>query len=323
MTILDKYLERLVGLKVSRPRKHTPNLEQCCNSAFSVNFNFDEIIIHGINVIVAEYIVKDKIVVSKLAAAYKEMKSYFDFPILLLLQTIDSAARRNLLNKKINFVVPGQQLYFPELYISLKETGSIRHIKPKQLSLPTQVLLLYHLQKRSLADTPLSEIAKLIGYSNKTVSLIVPELQNLGIAKLENRTNRTKALLFYRNGVELWNQIEKYMQNPVAQRGYTDRNLESLNPVLCGCATEYRHIHGFTHVEYGITQNEARQSKLKIYATTKTHSVHLWRYDPRILADDGYADILSTILTHDRFHRSDVSARLLPHVKWVDSPSSE
>lgn len=210
MAFPEMYLERLVGLRITRPRKHSPIWMQCCNSTFSANFNFDEIIIHGITVLVAEYINKDKIVVSKLVASYNDMKTYFDVPLLLLLPTIDSVVRRNLLNRRINFVVPGQQIYFPELYISLKESESIKHINPKQLSLPAQVLVLYHLQKRSLAETPLSEIAKLIGYSNKTISLVVPELQNLGIAKLVSRTNRTKTLSFYRSGIELWNQIEKY-----------------------------------------------------------------------------------------------------------------
>lgn len=320
MAFPDMYIERLVGLKVTRPRKHTPIWEQCCNSTFSSNFNFDEIVVHGITVIVAEYINKDKIIISKLVAAYNEMKSYFDVPILLLLPTIDSIIRRNLLNKRVNFVVPGQQIYFPELYISLKETGSIKHIKPKQLSLPAQVLLLYHLQKRSLADTPLSEIAKLIGYSNKTISLVVPELQNLGIAKLVTRTNRTKTLSFYRCGLDLWNQIEKYLQNPIAQQGHTNKNIDSLNPVKCVGATTYSYAPENQFIEYGITQNEARQNKIKLYATLRNYGVCLWRYNPRILAYDGYADILSVILSYPRYDRIWASSRLLPLVKWADTP---
>lgn len=268
----------------------------------------------------AEYINKDKIIISKLVAAYNEMKSYFNVPLLLLLPTVDSVVRRNLLNKRINFVVPGQQIYFPELYISLKETGSIKHIKPKQLSLPAQVLLLYHLQKRSLADIPLSEIAKLIGYSNKTISIAVPELLNLGIAKLTTRTNRTKTLSFYRSGLDLWNQIEKYLQSPIAQHGYTDKNIDSLNPVRCVGATTYSYAHENQFVEYGITQNEARQNKLKLYASHRNYGVWLWRYNPRILVSDGYADILSVILSYPRYDRNWASSRLLPLVKWADSP---
>lgn len=135
MAFPEMYLERLVGLKVTHPRKHTPIWEQCCNSTFSANFNFEEIIIHGITVIVAEYISTEKIVVSKLVAAYNEMKAYFDVPLLLLLPTVDSMVRRNLLNKRVNFVVPGQQIYFPELFspgaspfvISSSETFSCKY----------------------------------------------------------------------------------------------------------------------------------------------------------------------------------------------------
>lgn len=318
MAFPEMYLERLVGLKVTHPRKHSPIWEQCSNSTFSTNFNFDEVIIHGITVIVAEYINKDKIVVSKLVATYNEMKSYFNVPLLLLLPTVDSMVRRNLLNKRINFVVPGQQIYFPELYISLKESESIKHIKPKQLSLPAQVLVLYHLQKRSLAETPLSEIAKLIGYSNKTISLVVPELQNLGIAKLVSRTNRTKTLSFYRSGLDLWNQIEKYLQNPIADTGYTTKDIESLNPVKCVGATTYNCTPENQFIEYGITQNEARSNNIKLYVTERARSVRLWKYNPRILATDGYADILSTILSYPQYDRSWAASLLLKHVKWAD-----
>ena len=231
--------------------------------------------------------------------------------------------RRNLLNRRINFVVPGQQIYFPELYISLKESESIKHINPKQLSLPAQVLVLYHLQKRSLAETPLSEIAKLIGYSNKTISLVVPELQNLGIAKLVSRTNRTKTLSFYRSGIELWNQIEKYLQNPIAATGYTNKNIESLNPVKCVGATTYNSTPENQFIEYCITQNEARSNNVKLYVTERGRSVRLWRYNPRTLATDGYADILSTILSYPQYDRSWAASRLLPHVKWADVITSE
>lgn len=178
--------------------------------------------------------------------------------------------------------------------------------------------MLYHLQKRSLAETPLSEIAKLIGYSNKTISLVVPELQNLGIAKLVSRTNRTKTLSFYRSGIELWNQIEKYLQNPIAATGYTNKNIESLNPVKCVGATTYNCTPENQFIEYGITQNEARSNNVKLYVTERGRSVRLWRYNPRILATNGCADILSTILSYPQHDRSWAASLLLKHVKWAD-----
>lgn len=317
MSDLYSYLERTIGLKVVRPKKHSPHLELCRNSSYSSFFDFDEIVLHGVSVIVAE--LTANVAPTKLAAIYKEMKSYFDFPVLLSLPAIDKVGRRLLLARRVNFAVPGQQLYFPELYISLQESGAIQRSNPKQLSLPAQVILLYHLQKKSLADTPLSEIAKLTGYSLKTISVSIPELLNLGIAKLTTWANRTKTLSFSRSGIDLWKQIEKYLQNPVSQRGYTDCDLEPLNPVLCGCATEHQHIPGYPYVDYGITINDARKSNLRLYATRREHSVHLWRYDPRILASNGYADILSTILTYNKFDRPQASARLLPLVKWADA----
>lgn len=324
MKLIDSYLDNFFGLRITRPRKHSQNLEQCCNSTYSAIFNFDEIIVHGINVIVAEYIVKDKIVITRLVTTYNEMKSYFDFPLLLLLPNADSTVRRHLLYRRINFIVPGQQIYFPELYIYLKDTESIKREKKKQLSIPAQVLLLYHLQKRSLADTPFSEIAKLIGYSNKSISLVAKELQNFGIAKVNqyNQYNQYKSFSFYRSCIDLWEQIKPYLHNPIAAFGYTDKNIDALNPVKCGSVESYIwHIDQV--VEYGITQNEARQNKIKLYATVRSKRVCLWRYNPRILASaDGYADILSIILSYSVYPRDRVQSKLLELVKWADDPKT-
>ena len=76
-------------------------------------------------------------------------------------------------------------------------------------------------------------------------------------------------------------------------------------------------------IEYGITQNEARLNNIKLYATERGKSVRLWRYNPRTLASDGYADILSIILSYPQYDRSWAASRLLPHVKWADVITSE
>lgn len=151
----------------------------------------------------------------------------------------------------------------------------------------------------------------------------MPELQNLGIAKLVTRTNRTKTLSFYRSGLDLWNQIEKYLQNPIAATGYTTKDIDSLNPVKCVGATTYNSASRDQFIEYGITQNEARLNKIKLYATERGKSVRLWRYNPRTLASDGDADILSTILSYPQHNRIWAASRLLPHVKWADVITSE
>lgn len=164
---------------------------------------------------------------------------------------------------KVNFVEPGRQLYFPELFISLSDAPCTKRKAEKTLTISAQVMLLYHLQKKSLAGIPFKEIARLTGYSAKTVSLVVEELCNFGIAKVAVDGHH-KTLQFYKCGVELYLQVEKLLQSPVIASGYTDNDVKE--PGL------FRVGYGFLinadsdriqYQTYGISSRRAKYVKLK------------------------------------------------------------
>lgn len=316
MTTLESYLRQTLGIKATKKLYKSDN--SVSPSVNSRNFfsKKSEIVIHGVSVLVVDLQPDSKITVSKIIAEYKELKDIHSRPILIELSAIDSATRKLLIGNRVNFVVPGQQLYFPEIYISLKESGLIKSFKPKTLSIPAQVLLLYHMQRKSLADISLSDIATTIGYSLKTISLVATELSNFGIATVINRKDRTKSLSFFNKGIELWKQVAKYMQNPIVRDGRTYDDISFLNPAKCGMSVlnqNYRDYHA-----YGITLNEARKNDIRLYLKNGNKQVYLWRYDPRVIADaDGYADILSTVLWY-RSSPNDLMEKIVSKVQWAD-----
>lgn len=230
MAKLGTYLSSTLGIKVTTPKDKSDNLERSLSSSYKKSYNFSEILLQGISVIVAVPKFEKRKAVTKQIAEYKEMKKYFSFPILLDLPAVDSMGRCQLIASKVNFVIPGHQLYFPELFISLREEDSNFKVKPKMLSVPAQVLLLYHLQKKSLAQMPFREIASLLGYSAKTVSLAVAELMNFGIAKVVETESHAKYLHFPLQGLDLYNQVEKLLSSPVAQSGYTNVSIPDCVP---------------------------------------------------------------------------------------------
>lgn len=316
MITLETYLRQILGIKVNKPQSKSHKCKIDCNIQSNNFIHFSEIIFHCISVIVAALRPDIKIAVSEIIAEYRELRAIHNKPILIEFATIDSASRKLLLGNHINFVVPGQQLYFPELYISLKESGNIKEIKPKTLSLPAQVLLLYHLQRKSLADIPLSEIASIIGYTPKTLSLVAAELTHFCIAKLNTQKDHTKSLHFYKKGVELWKQVSKYMQNPIARHGWIYGDIAFLEPVKCGLVVANSNVSKYYAL--GITLNEARKNDIRLYVENGETMVYLWRYNPRILADkEGCADILSMALSH-RSSVHDSMDRYVSKVQWAD-----
>lgn len=297
MKSLHSYLTSELGLKMSFPKKTSDNLIQAQNSTFAKNYKFYEISISGISVIVAQRINGDKFNGTNIAKDFHAMKEYFQFILLIELPVMDAVFRRLLVSRKVNFVVPGHQFYFPELLISFTENNYTKKSMAKTLTVSAQVLLLYHLQKKSLAGIPFKEIAELIGYSAKTVTLAVIELCNLGIARVES-VGHNKVLQFYKRGAELYNQVDKMLQSPVISSGYTDYDVTKLGLTnVCETLIYRNDTDSNEYWDYGMTSQKARELGIKVYATPREYPVSVWRYDPALMATDGKADALSILLS--------------------------
>lgn len=190
------------------------------------------------------------------------------------------------------------------------------------------MLLLYHLQKKSLAGIPFKEIAELIGYSAKTVTLAVIELCNLGIARVES-VGHNKVLQFYKRGAELYNQVDKMLQSPVISSGYTDYDVTKLGLTnVCGTLIYRNDTDSNEYWDYGMTSQKARELGIKVYATPREYPVSVWRYDPALMATDGKADALSILLSLIEIYKGypipyrDVyeshRKSVLETIKWAD-----
>ena len=333
MKSLHSYITSELGLKMSLPKKASDNLIQAQNSTFAKNYKFYEISISGISVIVAQRINGDKFNGTNIAKDFHAMKEYFQFILLIELPVMDAVFRRLLVSKKVNFVVPGHQFYFPELLISFTENNLTKKSSPKTLTISAQVLLLYHLQKKSLAGIPFKEIAELIGYSAKTVTLAVIELCNLGIARVES-VGHNKVLQFYKRGAELYNQVDKMLQSPVISSGYTDYDVTKLGLTnVCGTLIYRNDTDSNEYWDYGMTSQKARELGIKVYATPREYSVSVWRYDPALMATDGKADALSILLSLiETCKRDPIPFRgdyeshkksVLETIKWADIEEAE
>ena len=328
MKSLHSYLTSELGLKMFFPKKTSDNLIQAQNSTFAKNYKFYEISISDIRVIVAQRINGDKINGTNIAKDFHAMKEYFQFVLLIELPVMDAVFRRLLVSRKVNFVVPRHQFYFPELLISFTENNITKKSTAKTLTVSAQVLLLYHLQKKSLAGIPFKEIAELIGYSAKTVTLAVIELCNLGIARVES-VGHNKVLQFYKRGAELFNQVDKMLQSPVISSGYTDYDVTKLGLTnVCESLIDRNDTDSNEYWDYGMTSQKARELGIKVYATPREYPVSVWRYDPAFMATDGKADALSILLSLIEIYKGypipyrDVyeshRKSVLDKIKWAD-----
>lgn len=228
-------------------------------------------------------------------------------PTLIQFKSMDNIRRRTLISNQTNFIVPDKQIYIPSLRIYLSESGSIRNFAVKEtLSPSTQFLLLYHLQKTSLEGLPFKDVAEVLSYSKKTISIVVTELQKLSICEVEQANERSKVLRFNQKGCELWNSTSPLMTSPVQKAWYIEKKYLPANlPLYASYDTALAHYTFMADTSlpsFAIDKKafSGHQEKLQEFLHPEEGSARLeiWKYNPALLADGKFIDKLSLTLCY-------------------------
>lgn len=131
-----------------------------------------------------------------------------------------SSERKRLIGQQVPFIVPGNQLYLPDLGIDLREyfrqcrQGNV----DKGLSPATQALLI-----RSLTTTPWkaevspAELGEGMGYTVMTLSRAVKELEQREIVTVI-AGGRARRLHFGGDARTLWRKALPFLRSPVMKR---------------------------------------------------------------------------------------------------------
>jgi len=140
-----------------------------------------------------------------------------DMPIAYVTRALASFERKRLIQQKVPFIVPGNQLYLPSMGLDLREYFRKRSETPAAASFnpSTQALLI-----TALLRTPWEPIwepaqaAVELSYTAMTVSRALRELTEAGIGEVR-RERRTQSLYFSEHPGEIWDRAEPFLRSPV------------------------------------------------------------------------------------------------------------
>lgn len=222
-----------------------------------------------------------------------------------------------IIQKRVNFIIPGKQLFLPDLLIDLgKKSDSDDVEKTNTIPAAAQLLLLYHLQKENLNGKHGEDLATILKISPAGITRAVKWLCINDIAKFEGKKYKTLQILL--NGKELWDKVCPLLDSPIMKVVHTDENVDG---IICGqnALAEYGMI---VEANYQITALDKQQ-----YQTIKTKTdsrygdnlVEIWKYDPRILSNNGFVDKLSLFLSmrNDSDERTQKELRImLEQMPW-------
>ncbi len=225
-------------------------------------------------------------------------------PCIAVFDTLESFTRARLIEKKIQFIVPGKQMYLPQFLIDLKEYGTKAKVIAPNMQPSAQLLLLYHLQIESLEGTNFKDIANKLNYNGMTITRAAYYLHNVGLCEIQG--TKEKYLHFKSDKRKLWEEAERLMSTPIKQTNYFNGKI--YNEIFVGAC--YANITALSHytdvnpdmVEYFAVRSGYVEQQLLGPNFKKSNNlegnicIEEWKYDPAILKKDGNVDPLSLYL---------------------------
>lgn len=218
--------------------------------------------------------------------------------IVLLLPQITAYNRKRLIEKGVNFVVPGKQLFLPDLLIDLREGALTTHTrrKVKKLLPSAQFLVIYHLihlePNWSLENCSFKVIAEKTGYTPMAITKAIDNLKEEEIVSVTGE--KEKAIKFKEDRAGLWGDIlnRNLFVNPVQGTVYCDiKPQKDLLLTHTSALPEYSNINPSKQLFYAIAKESyyslLRESKLNSLSEQDGEfGIEIWKYDPLKLVGD-------------------------------------
>lgn len=231
---------------------------------------------------------------SVLRARLEKLKAATDLPVAYVTGALASYERKRLIEHKIPFIVPGNQLYLPDLGIDLREYFRQARKEPTEsLSPATQAMMLRALLSKSTqTEWQPAEMARDLGYTVMTVSRVVNELIDADIAKLDQR-GRVRWLLMERPPAETWELIRPLLRTPVKRQFWTRsvRALERQHLPLAGesALAHYGQLADPTIPIYAVGAGQLKTPEFKNLTevsepVTDGCELQVWSYTPLFAA---------------------------------------
>ena len=246
--------------------------------------------------------------------------------IIYVQQKATAYNRKRLIQHKIPFVIPLNQMYLPFHGIDLREHFKNARERAANFSPSTQVVVLYYLsQGGQLRLTP-KTLANELGYSIMTMTRALDELDGAGLGTI-TMEGRERVLRFNKDKKQVWETALERMRSPVKKRlwvkTFSKKNVgvkaglsalahysnlaEPVNPVLALDGKQWKTVK---------TNNDVMILDI---AEPNASELEVWSYSPELFANKGVVDRFSLFLSTKEENDERVQSALesmMEKVEW-------
>ena len=300
-----RYLQDILGVEATgvKPWARVDELPYFLRDAFQ----FSELELLGQTVVLAMGRADAKQSLSEVRNWLDKVRALAGQPAIYVTDALASYDRRRLIEQKVPFIVPGNQLYLPDLGLDLREY--FRHRAPSAgaaLSPSAQALLIAALLRQPWqTDWQPSSVTAALGYTPMTLSRAVKELVAAGLAA-EHMVGRSRWLRMDLPPAQLWELAKPFLRTPVRRSvwvaaddaaAYQTRRLAGLSALArYSMLSEPKWpVYALTAADWRAATDAGIQALPE--PETGAQEWQLWRYSPVLMPDATTVDPLSLTLS--------------------------
>jgi biotin operon repressor len=234
------------------------------------------------------------------------VKTKWNGPVVYVRERMTAYNRKRLVEQKLPFIVPGNQMYVPMLGVDFREY--FRKPRPKTRILrPSSQAVLLHALLRGAEDLSLTALGKKLGYSAMAMSHALDELETVGIGQSSaTGRGRERYLCFSVAKQEVWKKAQPLLRTPVKSRHpvrkMPDEILSCPRAGLSALA-HYSMLNEPENETIALSRKDWKSLRLRGAVTPLMPDepdgilVEVWDYAPTLFAAGGWVDRLSLYLS--------------------------
>jgi hypothetical protein len=254
------------------------------------------------------------------------VRPLMDGIVVFATSALSAHNRARLIAQAVSFVVPGNQLYIPELAMNLREHFRATKVRHQEgLSPAAQVVLFHHLLHHKAHSEIPSILADRLHYSAMSIGRAFDDLATKGLAIAQKR-GRERYLHFLEEPRDLFKNAIPLLKSPVRRVRFVQGAASHLHLKLAGesAIAKLTDLNPPEITTYALSASDwkttAREHDLReIEEFEADFSVETWSYDPGALSDDGVVDPLSLFAqfqNHPDERLAGAAAQLLENIHW-------
>lgn len=218
--------------------------------------------------------------------------------------TISSFNRKRLIERKVPFVIPGNQMYLPDLGIDLREYFIKKRSKTVILGPSTQAVILYALTRKMTESVTPTQLAKELGYSRMTMTRSLDEIESAELAEV-SITGRERLVYFDKTRRNLWEKALPHLRSPVKGNVWLKTMIDELPVCQAGLTalacysmlTQPKRQVYATFVKDWKDIQRKYPHEIISYPDEAEYELEVWSYSPGLFANGKIVDPFSLYLS--------------------------